>query len=71
MILSIKESLDLCDWLLARGLGLGECAALLGDIECGDTFTLALLKVFVERSKKLEALNEKCPIPDWGCPITP
>lgn len=71
MILSISESQSLCEWLMERGLGLGECAAMLGDLECGDTFALALLKVFVDRRNKLEAIHAQVPIGDWGNPITP
>lgn len=71
MILTVEENMHICDWLLERGLGLGECACMLGDMECGDTFALALLKVFLARRKKMEAIDEEFNVPDWGNPITP
>lgn len=71
MILSIEQNMHICDWLLERGLGLGECACVLGDLECGDTFALALLKVFMARRKRMEDMHEEFDVPDWGNPITP
>ncbi|MFI0477766.1 MAG: hypothetical protein ACH349_01385 [Candidatus Rhabdochlamydia sp.] len=71
MILSLPESLDLGDWLYKRGLGLGEVADVLCDIECGDTFALALKKAFFNRKKTMEKVDEKKTIYDWGNPITP
>jgi hypothetical protein len=71
MILSISESQSLCEWLMDRGLGLGECAAMLVDLACGDTFAMALIKVFIDRKNKLEAIHAQIPISDWGNPITP
>jgi len=71
MILDLDESKELCDWLMERGLGLGECAWVLADLACGDSFAIALIKVFNQRQKKLEAIHAKNPIPDWGCPLTP
>lgn len=71
MILDLKESKELCDWLLDRGLGLCEAAWVLGDLACGDSLAIALLKVFKERKLKLEAIHAKNPINDWGNPITP
>lgn len=71
MILDLNESKELCDWLLDRGLGLGEAAWVLGDLACGDSLAIALLKVFKERKLKLEAIHEKNPINDFGNPITP
>jgi hypothetical protein len=71
MILTVEENMHICDWLLERGIGLGECACMLGDMECGDTFALALLKVFLARRKKMEAIDEEFNVPDWANPITP
>jgi hypothetical protein len=69
MILDLPQSQDLCDWLLQRGLGLGECAWVLADMQSGDSFALALLKVFETRKKQMEKVHEKDPVPDWGNPI--
>lgn len=63
MIFEIEEAKSHCDWLLDRGLGLGECANVLCDMQCGDTFSLALLKVFKHRSDLLDRR--------WDIPITP
>lgn len=71
MILDLKESKELCDWLLDRGLGLGEAAWVLADLACGDSLAIALLKVFKDRKLKLEAIHAKNTINDWGNPITP
>lgn len=71
MILDLNESKELCDWLLDRGLGLGEAAWVLADLTCGDSLAIALLKVFKERKLKLEAIHAQVPISDWGNPITP
>ncbi len=72
MILDLRESQELCDWLMRRGLGLGECADLLCDLACGDSFCIALLKVFKNRQLKHEEIHAKNPMPDfWGDPITP
>ena len=71
MILDLKESQEMCDWLIERGLGLGECAYVLCDLACGDSFDISLLKVFKQRELKLEAANAKANVIDWGCPITP
>ena len=64
MILSIEESQSLCEWLQDRGFEMGECACVLGDLECGNSFALALLKVFNERKRKNNVV-------DWGNPIVP
>lgn len=71
MILPIEENLSLCDWLLDNGLGLGECACILCEMECGDTFALALMRVFIRRKQIKEQLDEKTKSTDWGSPITP
>lgn len=71
MILSITENLDLCDWLMERGLGLGECACILCELECGSTFALALARVFQRRKHLAEEIHEKATPPDYGNPITP
>ncbi len=71
MHLSIEESQNICDWLLDRGLGLGECACVLGDLECGDSFALALLKVFNERKIMMESIHAKDSPIDMGNPIVP
>lgn len=70
-IISKEEAKELTEWLIEKGLGLGECAYMMCNMECGDTFALALLKVFNERKQKMEALNAKNPLSDWGCPLTP
>lgn len=58
MIMSIEASKDLMDWMVSRGLGLGEAARVLGWMECGDTFALALMRVFHSREQMLESLHE-------------
>lgn len=70
MNLSLEESKELCDWLIERGLNLCECAWVMADIACGDTFSVALLKVYKQRRENLEALNEEVDFDDWGIPIT-
>lgn len=65
MILDIKESQELCDWLLQRGLALSECADLLMNLGCGDTFAMALFKVFLKRKELLEERDEKFNSYDW------
>lgn len=71
MHVSIEESQSLCDWLLDRGLELGECACVLGDLESGDSFALALLKVFYARKLKLESVNANVDPMDWNYPCSP
>lgn len=71
MILELDESMKLCDWLMERGLGLGEAAVVLADIACGDTLAIALLRVFKGRKILQEKTYEKNTIPDWGNPIVP
>ncbi len=71
MILSITENLDLCEWLMERGLGLGECACVLCELECGDTFALALARVFSRRKQIAEKMHEKTNQPSWDSPISP
>lgn len=71
MILSIEESLDLCDWLLERGIGLGECACVLCELNCGETFALSLMRVFIRRKELQEKINDKAKTNDWSDPITP
>lgn len=51
MILDLKESQDLCDWLIERGLGLVEAAMVICDIACGDSLCIALIKVFNHRKE--------------------
>jgi hypothetical protein len=70
MIFEVEEAQKLCDWMLDRGLGLGECAYMLSHMECGDTFALALFKVFKNRELKTERLHERFNARDWGNPIT-
>lgn len=70
IVLDLKESQELCDWLLERGVSLDEAACVLGDLTCGDTFGIALLKVFKHRKLNLEKRNEKDISYDWGNPIT-
>jgi hypothetical protein len=69
MILELDESMKLCDWLIEKGLGLGEAAIVLNEIGCGDTLAIALLKVFKARKILQEKTYEKNNMPDWGNPI--
>lgn len=71
MILTIAENQSLCEWMIERGLGLGECSEVLSNLECGDTFPLALRKVFLERKYKLETIHQRVLINDWGNHIIP
>ena len=70
MIMSLQESMEVCEWLMERGLSLAESAWVLGDMDCGDTFSVSILKVFNHRQKILEELHAKYPTFDWGNPIT-
>lgn len=70
MILTIEENMQMCDWLIQKGLCLAECATVLVNIECGNTFAFALSKVFIERTKKMEEMDEEFDSFDWGSPIT-
>lgn len=47
----VTENMDLVDWLLEKGLGTGEAAQFLCDLQIGDTFGCALLKVFKRREE--------------------
>jgi len=71
MILTVEQNIELCDWMLARGLALGECACVLCEMECGDTFALALARVFKRRQQLAEKIHDKTNGPDWGNPIVP
>ncbi len=71
MTLDIEESKEMCDWLLRRQLSLEEAALFLCYMGAGDPFSVALLNVFKHRQIKLEKINDKKTIPDWGNPITP
>lgn len=71
MTLELEESKKLCDWLMERGLGLGECAWVLMDLASGDSLGQALHKVFKHRKEMMEAINEKANYALWDCPITP
>ena len=71
MILTIEENLSVCEWLMERGLGLGECACLLCEMECGETFALALRRVFLRRQQYKEKIDEKSKDTDWGNPVVP
>lgn len=64
--MEISEARELCDWLVQKGLGMGECAHVITDLELGDSFGLALLKVFKRR--EVEVKNEYANL-DWGCPV--
>lgn len=46
---SVKENMDFVDWLIQKGLGTGEAAHVLCDMQMGDSFGCALLKVFKRR----------------------
>jgi hypothetical protein len=70
MILDLKESQDLCDWLLQRGISLDEAACIIADISCGDTFCIALLKVFNHRKSNKEKIHENIFSNAWSNPIT-
>ena len=59
MILSITENLELCEWLMERGLVHDECACILCELECGDTFALALARIFTRRKQLAEIIHEK------------
>lgn len=69
MILDLEESLELCDWLLEKGIGLGEAAHVICDLACGDSFAIALLKVFKHRQLKLEEIHAKNPLSNLDDPI--
>jgi hypothetical protein len=69
MTLTIEESLTVCTWLMERGLGLEECACILCDMECGDTFALSLIKVFLKREQYKEKVDERFKDVDWGNPV--
>ena len=59
----LEEQKELYDWLAHRGLCLGECAAVMADMDANLSLGLALLKVSKHRDlKKTE---------DWGNPVTP
>lgn len=59
MILNIQESMDLCDWLLEREVYLSESANILVDLQHGETFGLALKKVFKNRCEMIEKMNQQ------------
>lgn len=69
MIINVEESKCLCEWLLQRGLGIGECAQFLANMECGDTFAVALMKVFNKRKEKLEEIQSKICMTNWNNPV--
>lgn len=71
MILDLAESKELCDWLLDRGVTLGEAAYVLCNLACGDSLGIALLKMFKHRQLKQEENNAKNNLSDWGNPIIP
>lgn len=60
MTLDLKESKDLCDWLIDKGLGIAEAAEVLYNLGCDDNLGIALVKVFEKRRTKLKEMNEKC-----------
>lgn len=70
MILDLKESQELFDWLLQRGLNLGEAAYVLCDIISGHSLGVALVKVWEYRNLLKEGKDESS-VFDWGNPITP
>ncbi len=70
MNLDILESQHLCDWLLSRGVSLSEAAHILADLESGDAFALALMKMFKHRHQNTDKINEKHPS-NRITPITP
>ncbi len=57
--MELNEAKELCDWLIDKGLGVGECADFLMSLGCGDTFAIALFKVFEDRKKIVEKIYEK------------
>ena len=59
MIMSIDGSRDVIDFLLEKGLTFSESVTVISNMECGDTFALAITRVFRERERLLESLNEK------------
>ena len=58
MIMSVAENLDLCEWLLEQGLSLPECACILCEMECGQTFAMSLSRVFKRRILNGEKLHD-------------
>ncbi len=71
MIMSWQENMEICEWLIEKGLSLEESALVIGDMEGGDTFAHSILKVFTHRKKKMEEIYAKYPTFDWGNPVTP
>jgi len=66
----LDDAQKLIDWLMERGLGLGESARVIADMECGDSLSLAIRKVFKQRELMFEELKHT-KLPDWGNPLTP
>lgn len=62
----LSQSCELCEWLVGKGLRMDECAHLITDMELGDSFGMALLKV----SKRREVDKQNEITNDWGLPIT-
>ena len=62
----LNQACELTEWLVNKGLGMGECAHLITDLELGDSFGMALLKVFKRR--EVEAQNAQRNF-DWGDPV--
>lgn len=71
MKLDLKESQELFDWLMQRGLTLSESAYVLTCISCGDSLGLAFMKLFDHKEKNMERLYDKTSNSDWGNPLTP
>jgi hypothetical protein len=49
MILNLFDSIELCDWLVDKGLSLEEAAHVLIEITMGDPLSVALMKIFDKR----------------------
>ena len=60
MNLDLKTKQELCDWLMQRSLDLGEAAHVIAYFEGGDSFEIALLKVFQHRKNMMEEKDQKC-----------
>lgn len=51
LILDLKETQELFDWLIYRGLSLLEAARAVSDMHVGDHLSLAILKVMNDRQR--------------------
>ena len=56
---SIREEMDLCEWLMSRGLGLGEAANLIVYMEQRNSFGKALCIIYEERKLKIKEIHDQ------------